>query len=91
MLSALYHRGWIFVFGTDITKKVQDKDTLFFRPGPLPSPCDFFAISFNEGDKLRLIGAPPATINAVKQAVAPLLQDQKWKVQDIAYQFKFKG
>jgi len=91
VLSTLYHSGWHLQMSTDISKKVHDKDTLFFRSGPLPSPASFFSASFNEGDKLRLIGAPPNVINSVKQVLAGAVQSEEWKAKDIAYQFKLHG
>ena len=69
----------------------NDKDSLIFRKTVIPSPCSFFAISFNEGDKLRLIGAPNDVINAVKRALGRQIQREDWKVQAVAYQFKILG
>jgi len=91
ILSTLYHSGWQLQMSTDISKKVRDKDSLFFRSGPLPSPASFFSISFNEGDKLRLIGAPPKVINSVKSVLGGTIQSEEWKSKDIAYQFKLHG
>lgn len=69
----------------------MDKDSLFFRSATIPAPCTFFAASFNEGDKLRLINAPPNVINAVKRVLGQAIQREEWKVQDVAYQFKMHG
>ncbi|KZV92012.1 hypothetical protein EXIGLDRAFT_718798 [Exidia glandulosa HHB12029] len=91
LLSALYHAGWQLVASTDVTKKSYDKDSLFFRSATIPSPCTFFAASFNEGDKLRLINAPPNVINAVKQILGGAIQREEWKVPNVAYQFKMHG
>lgn len=91
ILSSLYHSGWQLVAATDVTKKPYDKDTLFFRLTPIPPPCRFFSISFNEGDKIRLINAPMGVIKSVKEVLGTGIQREEWKVADVAYQFKMHG
>jgi hypothetical protein len=86
VLAHLYQVGWVLVGAADASKKENDKDSLLFRRhGPSP-PLTFFAISFNEDDKLRLIQAPPEMIPSFRQMLGPLLQDEHDK--DGAWQFK---
>ncbi|KZP33691.1 hypothetical protein FIBSPDRAFT_943468 [Athelia psychrophila] len=85
----LYHMGWSLVSSSDISKKTGDKDTLLFRrhaPGP---EIDLVSVSFNEDDKLRLIGAPGDLPPAIRQTLGPLIQSEKDK--DGAVQFKLQG
>lgn len=91
LLRDLYHAGWQLIAATDVTKKTYDKDTLVFRSSPAPAPCSFFAISFNEGDKLRVIQAGEFEINTVKNVLAAKVQREEWKVPGVAYQFKMHG
>jgi hypothetical protein len=89
VLSALHHHGWYLLTSTDISKKQQDKDSLIFQLGVPPAPTSFFAVSFNEWDKLRLIGAPPELISAVQQTLgASSIQSEEWVYSRTAYQFK---
>lgn len=91
LLRDLYHAGWQLEASTDIMKKVTDKDTLFFTCGPAPPPSSFFAVSFNEGDKMRLIEAGEPEIIAVRNVLGPWVQREEWKVPDVAYQFQIHG
>lgn len=93
VLSTLYHQGWALISSTDVSKKSLDKDSLFFRynGAVAPQPSTFFAISFNEGDKIRLINAPPDVLQAVQRLLAANVQKEIWKVPNVAYQFKLKG
>ena len=89
VLSALHHQGWYLLASTDVSKKEADKDTLIFQLGIPPPPTSFFAVSFNEWDKLRLIGAPPELISAVQQALGlNSIQREEWVYSGKAYQFK---
>ena len=86
---------------TDISQKAQDKDLLIYREGPLPPPCQFLAISFNDSDRLRIIsgsngssasGGPPYdVINAIKNVWSGNVQKEQWKVQGVAWEFKLAG
>lgn len=89
ILSTLYHSGWSILTSTNIWKSLEDQDTLVFRFGPIPSPTSFFAVAFYESDKLRLIGAPEATINIVRQTIGPdQVQREEWFDEARTYQFK---
>lgn len=57
ILHTLAANGYHLVACTDMSKRGPDKDTLIFRPGP-PAQRWFFAVSFNEFDKIRLIDSP---------------------------------
>ena len=88
---------------TDISQKAQDKDLLVFREAALPPPCKFLAISFNDSDRLRIIGgsssngsstsnvAPYDVINATKNVWGGNVQKEQWKVQGVAWEFKLAG
>lgn len=69
----------------------MDKDTLIYRQSDIPSPCSFMGISFNEGDKLRLVKAPNEVINAVKNVWGGNVQSEKWKLEGTAWEFKLAG
>lgn len=88
---------------TDISQKAQDKDLLIYREGPLPPPCQFLAISFNDSDRLRIIsgstgpstsasnGPPYDVINAIKNVWGVHVQKEQWRVQGVAWEFKLAG
>jgi hypothetical protein len=89
ILSALYHHGWYLLTSTDVSKKQQDKDSIIFQLGVPPPATSFFAVSFNEWDKLRLIGVPPELIPPVHQAIGTSeIQREEWIYNQNAYQFK---
>lgn len=74
---------------TDISKKQNDKDSLIFQLGTPPEPTSFFAVSFNEFDKLRVISAPINLIAAVRQTLGQSeIQREEWMYSKPAYQFK---
>jgi hypothetical protein len=68
-----------------------DKDTLVYRLGDIPTPCNFMAVSFNEGDRLRLVKAPNDVINAVKNVWGGNIQRESWKLENVAWEFKLTG
>jgi len=92
VLATLYNLGWVVLHSTDISKKQLDKDSILFRHqmGPV-IPCTWLSISFNRGDLLRLIHAPPEMIPAFRSMFGPLLQSEGWKVSGVAYEFKCRG
>lgn len=58
IFAYLYSVGWILHASTDISKKERDKDTLVFRKQQYPPPeSEWISISFNQSDRMRLIGA----------------------------------
>lgn len=58
VLKTMAQFGWNLLQAADVSKKPDDKDTLFFEKG-LPDPdADLFAVSFNQSDRLRIIDAP---------------------------------
>lgn len=60
LLGTLHGMGWVMSLSTDVSKNVNDKDTLLFRyQSPAPAPCDWCSISFSGADKIRLIDASP--------------------------------
>ena len=96
LLAELFRLGWILHASTDVSKKSGDKDTLLFRKQQAPPPAsDFLAISFNQYDRLRTIGAPPELVQSIKDLLVEmnLLQtDNGWKDQSLhAREFKLRG
>lgn len=49
--------GWNLVQAADISKKAGDKDTMFFESSEPDPDAQLFALSFNMGDRIRVIGA----------------------------------
>jgi hypothetical protein len=89
ILSALHHQGWYILTSTDVSKTQRDKYTLVFQLNVPPPPTTFFTVSFNEWDKLRLIGAPPELIPEVQRILGISdIQREEWVYSGTAYQFK---
>lgn len=66
----------------DLSKKQYDKDTLILH-SVHPQERYFFSISFNEGDKVRIIDPPSdhvkqAFMTAVRVSFTPLLAGEMW-------------
>jgi hypothetical protein len=95
ILAHLFKNGWILHASTDCSKKEFDKDTLMFRKQQFPPPdSEWVAISFNQYDRMRLIGADEELIKAVRQLLQGmrLLQEEFWKDQRLgAKEFKING
>jgi len=75
----------------------MDKNSLFFKTGNAPAvKANFFSVTFNESDKLRLIESPPEIIEAVRTLLGPRVQHEEWKHPNVGYQvrshfFKFES
>ncbi len=92
VLSALHHHGWYLLTSVDVSRKAEDKGSIIFKLGVLPPPTSFFAVSFNESDKLCLIGAPSDLIPAVQKVFGQAnIQREEWRDNGTAYQFKLYG
>jgi hypothetical protein len=95
ILAYLYSFGWILTASTDVSKSLLEKDTMVFRKQVVaPSPSEWIAISFNQGDRLRLIGAPAGLIAAFQALLKGmgLWQDANWKDKALnAFEFKIHG
>ena len=95
IFAHLYSSGWILHASTDISKKGRDKDTLVFRKQQHPPPAsEWIAISFNQYDRLRLIGADQQLRGSVEALLKGMgkLQDKFWKDQVLnAWEFKIYG
>ncbi|KAH7161491.1 hypothetical protein EDB81DRAFT_683289 [Dactylonectria macrodidyma] len=60
ILESLYNMGWVLETAVDVTMKKSSRDSLVFRrQNPVPPPCEWISISFNCGDKLKVLGAQP--------------------------------
>ncbi|KAJ6781982.1 hypothetical protein PWT90_01268 [Aphanocladium album] len=95
IFACLYARGWIMTSSTDISRKEFDKDTLIFRrQGAAPPPASWMALSFKQGDKIRLLGAPQDLLGAMGSMLTSmrLLQAQSVKnASQAQYEFKLHG
>ncbi|KAF9345226.1 hypothetical protein BGX26_003384 [Mortierella sp. AD094] len=71
ILKLMAERGWNLLQSVDITKKGHDKDSLFFEYVPTVDALqvDMFAISFNEVNTIRMIGAPKQILPPIKEAI----------------------
>ena len=94
LLNELDMRQWILYGSSNLR---GNADTLFFRYDPnIPSDgtrLAGFVISLNRNDRLRLIDAPPETIDCARSMIAQFwkrgIQREKQKFN--AYEFKLAG
>lgn len=95
ILAYLFKVGWILHASVDISKKELDKDTLVFRKQATPPPeSEWISISFNQSDRLRLIGADEVLIRGVRELLVGMrrLQSECWKDRAlVAWEFKVLG
>ncbi|KAG9233261.1 hypothetical protein BJ875DRAFT_52611 [Amylocarpus encephaloides] len=95
VFASLFSQGWILHASTDVSKKEFDKDTMIFRKQQQPPPeSEWFAISFNMSDRLRLIGADGGLISDVRELLKhiKLWQNEDWKDKNLnAREFKLWG
>lgn len=92
VLKTMAQFGWNLLQAADVSKKEFDKDTLFFERG-LPDPdADLFAISFNMGDRIRIIDAPSFAA-CVKDAIQTQWRKgiQNERVYNGSIEFKLGG
>lgn len=57
ILKTMAQFGWNLLQAADVSKKPDDKDTLFFEKGIADPDADLFALSFNMRDRIRIIDA----------------------------------
>ncbi|KAJ2968741.1 hypothetical protein NQ176_g9032 [Zarea fungicola] len=96
IFACLYSRGWIMTASTDISRKKFDKDTLIFRRqgGGPPPPASWMAISFKNGDKIRMLGAPDDLLDSMARMLTSMRLLQSRSAKDAAkgqYEFKVHG
>lgn len=92
IMSGLYNLGWVLYISTDISRKTNDKDNLFFRhQDPAPAPAEWFSLTFSKGDRLRLIDAPTEVVSAVINALSLETQSHAPYRLPGVYELKFKG
>ena len=70
IVYTLAQNGWKLITGCDISKKKNDVDSLFFERTMPDLAASVFAISFNETDRIRIIGAGAQLIAHFKQIVS---------------------
>ena len=95
IFAYLFSQGWILHLSTDVSRSKFDKDSLIFRKQQTPPPpSEFIAITFNQGDRLRLIGAPHSLLADVRTLLKEmrLLQAEDWKDRRLdAWEYKIHG
>ncbi|TVY94168.1 hypothetical protein LAWI1_G001361, partial [Lachnellula willkommii] len=95
IFAYLFSQGWILHLSTDVSKNKYDKDSLIFRKQQTPPPpSEFIAITFNQGDRMRLIGAPNALLADIRTLLKEmnLLQAEDWKDPKLeAWEYKMYG
>ncbi|WVQ72527.1 hypothetical protein IAR50_002084 [Cryptococcus sp. DSM 104548] len=94
IFHALSAVGWDLHMSVDLTKKRYDKDSIIFRKTTPPREKFFFCVSFNEGDKVRIIDPPNDVVrDAFIQAVRTWhrgVQAEQEKEHG-CYQIKLRG
>jgi hypothetical protein len=95
ILAYPFSCGWILTASTDVLKSIYEKDTMLFRKQVFPPPAsEWIAISFNQGDRLRLIGAPADLIVPFQTLLKSmgLWQNAEWKDRgQNVFEFKING
>jgi len=95
ILAYLFSCGWILTASNVVSKSILEKDTMIFRKQAIPPPAgEWIAISFNQGDRLHLIGAPTELVAAFQALLKGMGQWQKesWKDRELdAFEFKIHG
>ena len=95
ILAYLFSAGWVLQTSTDVGKKEHDKSTLIFRKQETPPPeSEWIAISFNQTNRLRLIGANSQLIGAFRSMLkgTRVLQGESWKDKSRnTWEFKIQG
>lgn len=79
VLTTMAQFGWNLIQAADISKKPNDKDTLFFEKGTADHNAKMFAVSFNGRDKIRIIDASsflPCVLDAIRKYWPPGIQEQ---------------
>lgn len=68
ILKSMAEFGWNLVQAVNVSKKNNDKDTLFFEKGMSDPDVELFAMSLNMYDRIRIIDAP-SLADCVKDAI----------------------
>lgn len=69
ILIAMAKFGWNLLHSVDVSKHVQDKDTLFFKKGKSDPDIKLYAMTLNLSDRIRIVDAPSSIILSVKDAI----------------------
>lgn len=92
ILEALFNNGWVLSLSTDVSKKLEDKDTLVFRhQDPAPAPHQWLCVSFSRTDRIRFYDAPPELVQDVCQQLLPYKQSDGFYKLPGVYEFKIRG
>ncbi|WFD27663.1 hypothetical protein MNAN1_002664 [Malassezia nana] len=75
LLATLCSLGWVMTFSVDLSKKMEDKDSMIFRyQSPPPPTCEWMSVSFSQWHCIRLYDAPSDLVKALAQDLAPVLR-----------------
>ncbi|KAL7751002.1 hypothetical protein RI367_003582 [Sorochytrium milnesiophthora] len=91
VLSTMAQHGWRLFASANIGRVHNHKSSLMFeRAMPVPN-VSIFAVTFHLHDRLRVIGADQAVVNAIRDAIR-----QRWRIEseqmvDSAVEFKMHG
>ncbi|KAM0201556.1 hypothetical protein ACHAPA_010057 [Fusarium lateritium] len=65
IMEGLFNVGWVLQGSMDVIQKSESKDSLIFRKqDPVPPPCDWLCVSFDNSDKLKIVGGPPQDLTS---------------------------
>ncbi|KAG7548946.1 hypothetical protein FFLO_03151 [Filobasidium floriforme] len=70
LIQAFERTGWGVYTACGLSKEPGDKDTIFFHQTGVPRSRPFCSISFNKGDRLRLIDAVSPDVSRAFESVA---------------------
>ncbi|KAF4997308.1 hypothetical protein FDECE_12125 [Fusarium decemcellulare] len=91
IIEHLYNIGWVLQASVDVTKNTSSRDSLVFRKqDPIPPPCEWISISFDRGDKLKILGELPKDL--ADAIITTFITDiQKHEAEPARLKIKFKG
>jgi hypothetical protein len=99
VLQAFSGLGWEIICETDLSRKLSDAATLYFRrvsnrhPSAFPRVHAIWAVSLNRSDRLRLIDAPEGVRDMVRSLIFARYPDGIRGEQEYAgaYEFTLNG
>ncbi|KAF9586651.1 hypothetical protein BGW38_000025 [Lunasporangiospora selenospora] len=96
VLLIMARNGWNLLQSTGMTRRDQDRDTLFFEHGVPDAQVELFTVSFNRSDRIRVIGLAPLVsqmVTLLKQAISSQWKYGIQREKDYcgAYELKLEG
>ena len=98
VMKCLYINGWEFAAAIDTRKTKHGLNALYFKyitrnTQEPPPAANFFTMSLNRNDRIRMIKASPDLVTAVKSIIPQFWMrgiQEEFPLQD-SYEFKLKG